>query len=1038
MNLLQHKASLKTKLSVLVSLAVMIVVVVLGLYFDNSMKNRSFANAHTRISHGYQRLAYNLKNIEDSLKEGIAFINSDEQLPASVELINNYQNKNNYDTYLLDEEKKLLAAQLLNQVKFSFNNVISLYDKSDELIAYVIKHDKEYKLNYISYEKSKVKLFSRYESQNEYTTVDDSKIYSKVPHHHKNVYDPKDASKTSLITYDYLGNDIIIKSHQYLIDKETKKIIGHIELSRLLDAAYFKELSQTLNIDIKHSFNVPLNEDSYDRLILSSDQQKINIIQNKDSYSAVLKKNSLNGNIYYIANLNKRGFNAILNENRRKMFLILTLLTLLMLVVMRYIINYGLDRPLAALMKQVNKIEHQDYSESDPVKTGDELESASININRLAHVIQERESSLKMAMEEQSQLSVKVRDSEAQLYTLIQTLPDLVWLKDPDGVYLSCNKKFEKLFGAKEVDIVGKTDYDFVTKELADFFRKHDKDAIVAGKPSVNEEEVTYADDGHHEILETIKTPMLGSDGSIIGILGVGRDITERKQIEEKLKKNSSQLEKIASRLPGMVYQFEQRADGSMHFPYISDAINDVYDLTAKEVQDDVSKIFDVTHPDDIDKLYSTIKESARTLTPWKLEYKILDKNGNVRWLYGNSIPEKRSGGDILWHGFVTDITKNKELDETLRRSQKMDALGKLTGGIAHDYNNMLGVVLGYAELLKAMLDENAEQQDYVDQIIHAADRGAKLTNKLLSFSRNKTVDAEPLDINKVLKGELHMLEKTLTARIQLDMQLDKNLWPACLDESELEDSILNLSINAMHAIENNGQLTIATSNDTVNDIDGEQLELESGDYVRICVSDTGCGIDDTIKQKIFDPFYSTKGSKGTGLGLTQVYGFVKRSGGTIKVDSTHGVGTKFTLYFPRFKGDNKKVTQAEAEDNTVLKGNEIILVVDDEVSLLKLAKEILSLHGYHVLCADNAQQALEIMNNESIDILLSDVIMPNMDGYELASIVQEKYPKIKIQLVSGFAGEKNYSADNPLSDNLLKKPYTEKSLLRKIKGLLQ
>ena len=906
MNLLQYKTSLKTKLSILVTIAVMLVVIALGLYFDNVLKKNALANAHTRILHGYQRLAYNLKNIESSLKDGISFIQSEEQMPASVELINNYQDKNNYNTYLIDEEKKSIASQLLNRVKFSFNDDIALYDKNDELIAFVVKEKEGYQLGYISYIDSQARLFNRYEHKDEFNVSSTLQYSPNISLRHIAIYDPNEVTKMSLITYHRLGDRIVIKSHQNIIDKDSNLLIGHIEMSRILDEDYFTELSQTLNLDIKHSF-APSLATSAQMLEESFDTGHLNVSQNKENYSVILKQAGFDGSIYYLANMNKTNFNLLLNKSRTQFLIILALVTFLILLLMRYIINLSLDQPLSALMKQIDKIKNQDYSGSMPISTGDELETVSTNINKLALTVKERESSLKKSMEEQVQLSALVRDSESQLRSLIQTLPDLVWLKDANGIYLSCNKKFERLYGAKESEIIGKTDYDFVNKELADSFRKHDKAAMAAGKATMNEEEIIFADDGHKEIVETIKTPMLAQDGSLIGVLGIARDVTERKLQEE-----------------------------------------------------------------------------------------------------------------------------------VIRRTQKMDALGKLTGGIAHDYNNMLGVMLGYAELLKDMLTEQPVLQDYVDEIMHAGDRGAKLTKKLLSFSRQEASDAQVLDINTALQEEQHMLEKTLTARIKLEFKLEKNLWTVCLDESELEDAVLNLCINAMHAMEHNGQLIIETSNKIINAIDGEQLELEPGDYVQLCITDTGCGLDEKAKEKIFDPFYSTKGEKGTGLGLTQVYGFIKRSGGAIKVISKLEHGSRFIIYFPRYLGEDFNIdkSKSDIENNPSLKGKGTILVVDDESSLLDLANKILSNHGYHVFCAEHAKQALEILENESIDMLISDVIMPDMDGYELASIVQEKYPAIKIQLVSGFSGE--HDVNNILSENLLQKPYTAQSLLKKVQTLLQ
>jgi len=407
--------------------------------------------------------------------------------------------------------------------------------------------------------------------------------------------------------------------------------------------------------------------------------------------------------------------------------------------------------------------------------------------------------------------------------------------------------------------------------------------------------------------------------------------------------------------------------------------------------------------------------------------------------LYVAELPAA-TDGKRRFIGSCTDLTKVKEHEEQLRRSQKMEALGKLTGGIAHDYNNMLGVVLGYSGLLKDGLGDQPELQTYAEQITRAGERGAKLTKKLLAFSRSKSSDTEKLNINTLLQEEQHMLEKTLTARIKLELKLENNLWPVCLGESELEDTILNISINAMHAIENNGVLTIETSNKKINADDGRQLSLVSGDYVQLSISDTGCGIDKTTREKIFDPFFSTKGEQGTGLGLTQVYGFINRSGGAIKVDSILEQGTQFTLYFPRYHGKDIEKNQLEVnKGNKELKAQGTLLVVDDEPALLNLTCKVLQQQGYQVLRAERAKQALEIMAAEKIDVLISDVIMPDMDGYELVSIVQKKYPDIKIQLVSGFSEGYDFDqVDENLIQNLLQKPYTEHGLLEKIRALLQ
>jgi CheY-like chemotaxis protein len=282
------------------------------------------------------------------------------------------------------------------------------------------------------------------------------------------------------------------------------------------------------------------------------------------------------------------------------------------------------------------------------------------------------------------------------------------------------------------------------------------------------------------------------------------------------------------------------------------------------------------------------------------------------------------------------------------------------------------------------------------------------------------------------------MLETTLTARIKLKLDLSKDLWPVIVDTGELEDSILNICINAMHAMESGGYLTIQTENFIVQEKNIELLELRPGDYVLLSIIDTGCGMSDEVIEKIFDPFYTTKGDKGTGLGLSQVYGFMESSGGAIKVYSEANHGTRFLLYFPRFKDADVEYEIKNKEPDIKLEGDETILVVDGEKDLLNLCVNILERQGYHVLKAASAMQALNILETASADLMLSDIIMPEMDGVELATTVQSKYPAMKIILTSGFSDNRQQNLkDKSLYKNLIHKPYQPQVLLKKIRELL-
>ena len=392
--------------------------------------------------------------------------------------------------------------------------------------------------------------------------------------------------------------------------------------------------------------------------------------------------------------------------------------------------------------------------------------------------------------------------------------------------------------------------------------------------------------------------------------------------------------------------------------------------------------------------------------------------------------------------GTCHDLSKSRQQEEQLRRSHKMDALGKLTGGVAHDFNNILGVVTGYADLLESMLVDHPRWAKYASEINHAGQRGAKLTKKLLSFSRQGVPAKTRLDINQLLLGQQELLQKTLTVSIDLVLELAPEIWPILLDGSDLEDAVLNMSINALHAMEGqarDARLTISTSNQSLNTIDAATLGLsETGDYVELRLADTGTGMDEETREQIFDPFFSTKGEKGTGLGLSQVFGFVSHAGGVIKVYSERGYGSEFVLYFPRYREDEVAEVLEPTRAAELPGGRETILVVDDEVALRELAAELLSQKGYQVSRAEDAHQALEILQSTKIDLILSDLIMPGMNGYQLAAEVRKDYPATKILLASGFADQRNVDKiDRQLHAQMLHKPYNSRVLYKAVRDLL-
>jgi diguanylate cyclase (GGDEF)-like protein len=402
---LNKKISLLTKLSVLVTFAVLLVLTVLGLYFDGFLREQFLDDTQQRMHRGYKRLVDNLAEIEHELKNGIAFIKTDEGMLASVDLINNYQDKAHYNTYLIDEEKKSIASELLSRVKLSFNNEIVLYDKNGELIAYVAKVDDGYLLNFISYDGGKWAIYRKAERELLYRPVplplkDESIVFVHV--------DPSAQSpqRGSFITYHPKSGDVVIKSHQNIFHGESGEVVGHIEMSKILDAAYFQRLSADMDLEIRPSF-----DNRYDVLagVLQEDfklPHSFEVQQEQEEYLGALKKSLSSGAVYFVARLDKASLNAVLDDNRVRFVGLLLLVATATLFLMRRIIRRGLELPLSALMAQIRKIERQDYSSSPAVATGDELQEISASVNQLSMAVQEREALLQQSRNEQEYLSM--------------------------------------------------------------------------------------------------------------------------------------------------------------------------------------------------------------------------------------------------------------------------------------------------------------------------------------------------------------------------------------------------------------------------------------------------------------------------------------------------------------------------------------------------------------------------------------------------------------------------------------------------------
>lgn len=652
---------------------------------------------------------------------------------------------------------------------------------------------------------------------------------------------------------------------------------------------------------------------------------------------------------------------------------------------------------------------------------------------------------------ERSRTEAIRRGREHELRMITNHLPATISRLDRSMKYLFVNQPYERMFGISRAEIVGRTILEVHGEE---YYREVEG----AVRRALNGEQVTHhcqrrERDGVATYWLAQCIPELDESGEVCGVLTIAVDISERVIAEAATQEALTRLQKIASSLPGVVYKYRLSQDGFPSLPYISERVKELLGLNPGDLLQDASAINKTVHPEDEAAFTESIKRSALNQTIWNEEFRVRLADGTEKWLHGHSLPEREADGSTVWYGFVTDISQQKEeeaerkkyeeeklrLESRLAQSQKLDSIGRLAGGVAHDFNNMLGIVLGHTELALKKVEAHESLREDLLQIQEAARRSAELTRQLLAFARRQTIDPQPLDVNQVVSGMLRLLPMLLGEDIQIDWKPAPELWSIEMDPTQLEQIVTNLCINSRDAIATVGNIAIRTSNANITNREAESIaDAQPGDYVCLEVKDDGKGMCPETLRNIFEPFFTTKGGKGTGLGLATVHGSVRQNRGFVSVQSEVEKGTVFKIYLPRIECDG--ISKPEVKHDRPTHGDETILLVEDEPALLRLTKKILENKGYRILAASSPSAACKIAKEHSapIHLLITDVIMPEMNGRDLADLLCNENPSLRCLFMSGYTSDVIAHRGSMEEETFfIEKPFSYDKLSEKIREVL-
>ncbi len=596
-----------------------------------------------------------------------------------------------------------------------------------------------------------------------------------------------------------------------------------------------------------------------------------------------------------------------------------------------------------------------------------------------------------------------LQESRDHAADLIDKSPGLICGIDPDGRATFVNPTVERITGYNSEEMVGRDLLALLypgdeQHQIKSFFDRPETGEVTGCEMTLT------CKNGEKRTVEWSSLTRRDDGGRIKEIIGFGNDITGRKRADKALRESENRLKSILQANPSPVVVY----DAQGHPRFMNPGFTEVFGWTMDELR---GRTIPFVPEAEKAKTAEEIKKIYRTGRPAKFATRRLTKGGDELDVIVSAAIIKRS--DDAHSGMVvnlTDISEQKRLERQLNQAQKMESVGRLAGGVAHDFNNMLTIILGNTEMIMEDLGPDHPLHADIEAIQNAAQRSTDLVRQLLAFARKQTIAPERLDLNAAVEGMLKMLQRLIGENIALDWRPAMDLWPIHIDPSQIDQALANLCVNARDAIDGVGRVVIETRNVSFDAADCRlRPELKPGDYVMMVFSDNGCGMDRETVRNIFEPFFTTKKvGQGTGLGLATIYGIVKQNDGFINVYSEPGRGTTFKLYFPRHR-PTAEGTKTVARTTPADTGHETILIVEDEKYILEMAGMMLDRLGYRVATAESPGEAVRMVENGGvgpIDLLLTDVVMPGMNGRELCDTLLRVYPTLKCLFMSGYTAD--------------------------------